>query len=56
MYATLWGCINGAITYYERNLFNRLLSVEEEKLLVDWVLNDEAAARAPTKLQLRRMV
>jgi len=55
VYATLWGRINGATTYYKRNLSNRLLSVKEEKLLVDWVLNEEAAARAPTKLQLRRM-
>ena len=55
VYATLQGCINGAITYYERNLSNQLLSVKKEKLLVDWVFNKKAAARAPTKLQLRKI-
>jgi len=50
MYVTLWGCINGTIIYYKRNLSNRLFFVEEEKLLVNWVLNEEAVARVPTKL------
>jgi len=35
VYTTLWGRINGATTYYKRNLSNRLLSIKEEKLLVN---------------------